>query len=105
ALIVVLALAAYFYVNRKPVLTEQDTLLLADFVNSTDDPIFNGTLKQGLAVQLQQSPFLNLFPEVRVRQTLRLMDRSPDERVPTEIGLEICQRQGLKALIGGAIAP
>jgi tetratricopeptide (TPR) repeat protein len=97
--------AAYFYFHRKPVLTEQDTILLADFVNTTGETIFDGTLKQGLAVQLQQSPFLNLFPEVRVRQTLRLMGRSPDERVSAEIGREICQRQGLKAVIIGTIAP
>lgn len=96
---------AAFYFNRKPVLTEQDTILLSDFVNTTGDSIFDGTLKQGLAVQLGQSPFLHLFPDVRVRQTLRLMGRSPDERVTAEIGSEICERQGLKALIVGTIAP
>jgi tetratricopeptide (TPR) repeat protein len=87
------------------VLTEQDTILLADFGNSTGDSIFDGTLKQGLAVQLGQSPFLHLFPDIRVRQTLRLMGRSQDDRVNAEIGQEICQRQGLKALIVGSIAP
>ncbi|HSF23528.1 MAG TPA: protein kinase, partial [Blastocatellia bacterium] len=96
---------AAFYFNRKPMLTEQDTILLSDFVNTTGDSIFDGTLKQGLAVQLSQSPFLHLFPDVRVRQTLRLMGRSPDERVTAEIGSEICERQGLKALIVGTIAP
>ncbi|MFY9611513.1 MAG: protein kinase [Blastocatellia bacterium] len=106
--ILVLALAvvtAAFYVNRKAVLTEQDTIVLSDFVNTTGDSIFDGTLKQGLAVQLGQSPFLHLFPDVRVRQTLRLMGRPPDERVTAEIGSEICERQGLKAVIVGAIAP
>lgn len=74
-------------------LTEQDKILLADFGNSTEDSIFDGTLKQGLAVQLGQSPFLDLFPDIRVRQTLRLMGRSPDDRVTAEIGQEICQRR------------
>ncbi|HJZ81833.1 MAG TPA: serine/threonine-protein kinase [Pyrinomonadaceae bacterium] len=101
----VVAAGAFFYLTRPPVLTEQDTILVADFVNSTGDSIFDGTLKQGLAVQLSQSPFLHLFPDVRVRQTLRLMGRSPDDRVTEEIGLEICERQGLKALIVGGIAP
>jgi eukaryotic-like serine/threonine-protein kinase len=103
--LVIATVAAFFYFNRKPVLTEQDTILLADFVNTTGDSIFDGTLKQGLAVQLGQSPFLHLFPDIRVRQTLRLMGRLPDERVTAEIGQEICERQGLKALIVGAIAP
>jgi eukaryotic-like serine/threonine-protein kinase len=103
--LLIAAAAAFFYFNRKPVLTEQDTILIADFVNTTGDSIFDGTLKQGLAVQLGQSPFLHLFPDIRVRQTLRLMGRSPDERVTAEIGQEICERQGLKALIVGAIAP
>jgi serine/threonine protein kinase/tetratricopeptide (TPR) repeat protein len=103
--LVILALAAAFYIRRGPMLTEQDTILLADFENSTGDSIFDGTLKQGLAVQLSQSPFLHLFPDVRVRQTLKLMGRSSDDRVTSEIGREICERQGLKAVIVGAIAP
>jgi len=104
-LLLVGAAAAFWYVkrSRSAVLTEKDTILLADFVNTTGDAVFDGTLKQGLAVQLSQSPFLNLFPDARVRQTLRLMGRSPDERVTPEIGREICQRQGLKALINGSI--
>jgi len=104
-LMVVIGAGAFFYINRQPVLTEQDTILVADFVNTTGDSIFDGTLKQGLAVQLGQSPFLHLFPDIRVRQTLRLMGRSPDERVTADIGKEICERQGLKALIVGGIAP
>ena len=94
----------YLKRSRAALLTEKDTVLLADFVNTTGDSVFDGTLKQGLAVQLGQSPFLNLFPDVRVRQTLRLMGRSPDERVSADIGREICQRQGIKALISGSIA-
>jgi Serine/threonine protein kinase len=101
----VLATVGYFlFVRRHAGLTDRDTILLTDFVNTTGDGVFDGTLKQGLAVQLGQSPFLNLFPDARIRQTLRLMGHSPDDRVTTEIGREICQRQGLKALITGSIA-
>src|SRR5437667_3854622 len=100
-----LAYFFYFKPNRRPALTEQDTILIADFDNKTGEDIFDGTLKQGLAVQLEQSPFWNLFPDTRVRETLKLMNRSPNEQVTTEIGREVCQRQGLKALIAGSIAP
>ncbi|HYU78517.1 MAG TPA: serine/threonine-protein kinase [Vicinamibacterales bacterium] len=85
-------------------LTEKDTILLSDFVNTTGDPVFDGTLKQALAVQLGQSPFLNIFSEDRVRGALRFMGRSPDERVTREVGREISQRQGLKAMLVGSIA-
>jgi tetratricopeptide (TPR) repeat protein len=79
-------------------------VLLADFVNTTGDADFDGTLTQALAVQLEQTPFLNLFPEERVQETLRLMSRSPEERVTREVGRDICQRRGLKALLIGTIA-
>jgi eukaryotic-like serine/threonine-protein kinase len=106
-IIVALSLSYFFYSSksRATALTDQDTILIADFDNQTGDAIFDGTLKQGLAVQLEQSPFLSLFPNARVRQTLPLMGRSPDDRVTAEIGREICQRQGIKALIAGAMAP
>lgn len=102
ALVVVAGLL--FYLRKHPALTEKDTILLADFTNLTTDPAFDGTLKQGLAVQLEQSPFLSTFPDTRVRQTLRLMGRPMETRVTGEIAQEICQRQGLKALISGTIA-
>ena len=105
-LIAAAALSYFFYFRhvRTPVLTDKDTILLAEFENKTGEPVFDGTLRQGLAVQLKQSPFLDIFPDARVRETLRLMTRSPDERVTRELGREICQRQGLKALIAGSIA-
>ena len=87
-----------------PILTDKDTILLADFENKTGDEVFDGTLKLGLASQLEQSPFLNVFPDSGVRRTLRLMNRSPNERVTTEVAREICERQGLKAFIAGSIA-
>jgi tetratricopeptide (TPR) repeat protein len=105
ALLSLAVLAGWFYWSRKPAITARDTILLADFDNRTGDDIFDGALKQGLAIQLQQSPFLNLFPEARMRQTLALMGRSPNERVTAEIAREICERGNLKALIAGSIAP
>ena len=91
------------YTSGAP-LTEKDTIVLADFVNTTGDPVFDGTLKQALAAQLEQSPFLNIFSDQRVREVLRFMDRSPDERVTKEIAREICERQGLKAFLAGSIS-
>jgi eukaryotic-like serine/threonine-protein kinase len=103
--VVLAATAGWFYFNRAPVPTNKGTILLADFDNKTGEEIFDGTLKQGLAIQLQQSPLLNLFPDERVRQTLRLMGRSADERVTAEVAREICLREGIEALIAGSIAP
>ncbi len=88
-----------------PGLNEKDLLLLADFENQTGDPVFDGTLKQGLAMQLRQSPCLGLFPEERVRHTLRLMRLSPDERVTVSIARALCVRHNLKAFIAGSIVP
>ncbi|HEY2963411.1 MAG TPA: protein kinase [Pyrinomonadaceae bacterium] len=94
----------YYYYHRSQPLTEKDTVLLADFVNTTGEAVFDGTLKQALAVHLGQTPFLNLFPEERVRETLRFMGRSPDERITRDVGREICERQGIRALLTGTIA-
>src|SRR4029077_11882525 len=85
-------------------LTEQDTLVLADFMNTTDEPVFDGTLKVALAVALEQSPFLKVFPDERVLETLRLMERPPDERVTRSISREIARREQLKALVAGSIS-
>jgi serine/threonine protein kinase/Flp pilus assembly protein TadD len=103
--VVIAAMAAWIYINRQPEFREKDTIVLADFENKTGEEVFDGALKQGLAIQLQQSPFLNIFPETRVRQTLQTMKRPPDARVTAEIAREVCERQGIKALIAGAIAP
>ncbi len=96
--------ATFFYFRRQPGLTVKDSILLTDFVNTTGDQAFDGTLKQALAVKLGESPFLNIFPEDRVSEALRLMNRSPDERVNAATGREICARQGVKAMITGQIA-
>ncbi|HKG46630.1 MAG TPA: protein kinase [Pyrinomonadaceae bacterium] len=105
ALFIIVASASAFYLykrNSHP-LTARDTILLTDFVNSTGEPVFDGTLKQALAVNLGQTPFLNLFPEERVRETLRFMGRSPDDRITRDVGREICERQGIKAMLTGSI--
>jgi len=103
---VILALLAgwYFYSHRPRGLTERDTVVLADFVNTTGDPVFDSTLKQALAVQLEQSPYLNLMPESRIRQALGFMGRKPDERITNEVAREICLREGAKAMLTGAIS-
>ena len=102
--VVGIATAVFFYFNRAQALNEKDTIVLADFANSTGDPVFDGTLKQALAVQLGQSPFLNIYSDERVREALRFMGRSTDERVTKDIAREICQRQGLKALLAGSVS-
>jgi len=104
-LIVALVVAGFFYFSRKkPALTEKDTVLLADFVNTTGESVFDGTLKQALAVQLGQSPFLNIFPDERVNETLRFMGKPANERITKDVAKEICARQGIKAMIVGSIA-
>ncbi len=95
---------AVFHFRRTPALTTRDSIVVADFVNTTGEPVFDGTLKEALTVQLEQSPYLNVLPESRVREALRFMGRSPDERVSTEVAREICQREGAKALLAGSIA-
>ena len=85
-------------------LTEKDSVLLADFVNTTGDSVFDGTLKQALAVQLEQSPYLNIFPESRIHEALRFMGRSTDERVSSDVAREICLREGVKAMLAGSIS-
>ncbi len=85
-------------------LTEKDSILLADFVNTTGDPVFDGTLKQALAVQLEQSPYLNIVPDTTIRKALQFMGRPADERVTGTVAREICQRENIKAMLGGSIA-
>jgi len=102
--IVAAVVAAFFYRRSSRSLTEKDSILLTDFVNTTGDAVFDGTLKQALAVQLEQSPYLNVFPQERVRDTLRFMGRSPDERLTPDLARDVCQREGIKAVLNGAIS-
>jgi eukaryotic-like serine/threonine-protein kinase len=86
------------------VLTEKDTVVLSDFANTTSDPVFDGTLKQALAVDLGQSPFLNILSDRKVGETLKLMGRTPTDHVTAEVAKELCLRTGSKAVIGGSIS-
>ncbi len=101
---VAVGVGGFFYTRSARALTEKDSILLTDFVNTTGDPVFDGTLKQALAVQLEQSPYLNVFPQERVRDTLKFMGRSPDERLTPDLARDICQREGIKAVLNGAIS-
>ena len=86
-----------------PPLTERDFVLLADFANNTGDAVFDLTLREALAVQLSQSPFLAIVPDDRVRDTLRMMRRSPDERLTHALAREVCERTGAKAMLEGQL--
>ncbi len=107
AVLVVAALVSgglYFRLRPATPLTEKDTIVLADFDNTTGDAVFDGTLKQALAVDLGQSPFLNVLSDRKINETLRLMGRGPNERVTREVAQEICLRTGSKALLAGSIS-
>ncbi len=106
AVLVLAVITAYFFINRRsqPALAEREPLLLADFENKTGEEIWDGTLKQALAVALEQSPYMNIFPEERARDTLRLMNRLVDEPITRAVGREICQRRNVRALLIGTIA-
>jgi tetratricopeptide (TPR) repeat protein len=97
--------AAYvFFHRRAPKFTEKDTIVLADFTNSTGDPVFDGTLRQGLSAQLEQSPFLSLVSDGRISQTLALMSQPKDARLTKEVTRQVCQRTAGAATIEGSIA-
>jgi len=106
AVIVLVALAAvaYFHFHRAPVLTEKDTIVLADFTNATGDPVFDDALKTALSVALRQSPFLSQLSDSRVTETLKLMTRPAATKLTPEIAREVCQRAGSKAYVAGSIA-
>jgi tetratricopeptide (TPR) repeat protein/predicted Ser/Thr protein kinase len=103
ALTAVVAAAAYVYVHRSPTLTDKDTLFLADFDNETGDAVFDATLRQGLAVQLEQSPFLSLVSDERVQDVLRLMGRPVDTRLTPQVAREICERTASAAVLEGSV--
>jgi eukaryotic-like serine/threonine-protein kinase len=108
-LLAVLGGSAYYATHRKPAqpvaLAEKDTVVLSDFSNTTGDPIFDDTLKQALAVQLGQSPFLNILSDRRVAETMQLMGRTSGDKVTPDVAREICLRTGTKALLKGSISP
>jgi len=110
ALVSVAVVAGALYVRSRSArstsrpLTEKDTIVLADFTNSTGDPVYDGTLKQALAVDLQQSPFLNILSDSKAGETLKLMGRASSERVAGEVATELCLRTGSQAVVSGSIA-
>ena len=104
-MVIGLAVGGLLWRSRKAhALTDKDAIVLADFTNTTGDAVFDGTLRQGLAVQLQQTPFLSLLSEEQIQQTLRLMKQSPGAKLTPEIAREICQRTGSTVVLDGSIA-
>jgi eukaryotic-like serine/threonine-protein kinase len=102
--IAIVAVGVHFYPRRAAALSSKDTIVLADFANRTGDPVFDETLRQGLAVQLEQSPFLSLVSEQRIRQTLQLMGQTPDQSLTPAIARDLCQRAGSVAALDGSLA-
>jgi DNA-binding winged helix-turn-helix (wHTH) protein/tetratricopeptide (TPR) repeat protein len=105
AAVLVVGLAVWLYGSRhRPSLTDKDSIVLADFANTTGDRVFDGTLRQGLAVQLTQSPFLNLVSDQQIQRTLSLMGQAPDARLTFDLAHQLCQRAAAKAVVEGSIA-
>jgi eukaryotic-like serine/threonine-protein kinase len=102
--IAIVVVGLHFYPRRAAALNAKDTVVLADFANRTNEPVFDDTLRQGLAVQLEQSPFLSLVSERRIQQTLRLMSQPPDKPITPEVARDLCQRVGSVAVLDGSIA-
>jgi tetratricopeptide (TPR) repeat protein/predicted Ser/Thr protein kinase len=92
-----------FFSRKAHALTDKDTIVLADFTNTTGDTVFDGTLRQGLSVQLEQSPFLSIISDQQIQQTLQMMGQKPDAKLTPEIARELCQRTGSAAVLDGSI--
>jgi serine/threonine protein kinase/tetratricopeptide (TPR) repeat protein len=105
AVVVALAVAGWlFFVHKTHALSEKDTIVLADFTNATGDAVFDDALRQGLSVQLEQSPFLSIISDQRIQQTLKMMDQKPDAKLTPDIARELCQRTASAAVLEGSIA-
>jgi eukaryotic-like serine/threonine-protein kinase len=104
-LVIALAVSGWLFFSRKAgALTDKDTIVLADFTNTTGDTVFDGTLRQGLSVQLEQSPFLSIISDQQIQQTLQMMGQKPDAKLTPEIARELCQRTSSAAVLDGSIA-
>jgi tetratricopeptide (TPR) repeat protein len=103
-LLAMVSIAVTLYSRRTPAFTERDEIVLADFVNTTGETAFDDTLRQALAVNLEQSPYINIVSQDRVRETLRFMGRQPDEAVTSTVAREVAVRRGIKAVLTGRIA-
>ena len=102
-IVLALSVGSYLFFPRRPELTAKDTIVLADFTNTTGDPVFDGTLRQGMAVQLEQSPFLSIISDGRIQHVLGMMGQRPDARLTPEIAQEICERTASAAVLQGTI--
>jgi eukaryotic-like serine/threonine-protein kinase len=102
---VAIAALVFVFISRKhsAAMTEKDAVLLTDFVNTTADPVFDDTLKKAVAVDLGQSPYVNVVSDQKIKETLQLMGKSPEDRITSDVGKEICQRDGIKAMLTGSI--
>src|ERR1039457_160905 len=102
--VLALSVGSYFYFHRTPKLTDRDTIVLADFTNTTGDSVFDGTLRQGLSVQLEQSPFLSIISDQQIQQSLQMMGQKPDAKLTSDIAREVCERTSSAAVLEGSIA-
>jgi tetratricopeptide (TPR) repeat protein len=99
------AVGCWLFFSRKThALTDKDTIVLADFTNTTDDAVFDGTLRQGLSVQMEQSPFLSIISDQQIQQTLQMMGQPAEAKLTPTIAQELCQRAGSAAVLDGSIA-
>jgi serine/threonine protein kinase/tetratricopeptide (TPR) repeat protein len=104
AVLTALAVGGYFFTHRTPKLTGKGSIVLADFTNTTGDAVFDDALRQGLAAQLAQSPFLNILSDQQIRQQLRFMGQAPTARLSNELARQVCQRTQSAAVLDGSIA-
>jgi eukaryotic-like serine/threonine-protein kinase len=105
--VIVIAAASYglyAFLHRAPKLTQKDSIIVADFTNTTGDPVFDGTLRQGLSAQLEQTPFLNVISGDRIAQTLRMMEKTPDVQLTQDVAREVCERVNATTVVDGSIA-
>ena len=103
AILALAAVAGYFFLHQPPKLTAKDTVVLGDFQNKTGEPVFDQTLRQGIAVQLEESPFLSLVSEAQIQEALRFMNRPIDTPLTPEVALEVCARTGGAAVLEGSL--
>jgi serine/threonine protein kinase/tetratricopeptide (TPR) repeat protein len=104
AVITAMLIGGFLFTRRATALTEKDSILLTEFVNTTGDSVFDGTLKQALALQLEQSPYLNIVPQSKIDEALKYMGRPAGDRITADVGRELCERAGIKAMLTGSIA-
>jgi len=103
-LVLAIAATAFFYFHRGPKLTEKDSLVLADFVNTTGDALFDGSLREALSAKLAESPYLNIVSDAVIRQTMKFMEQKSDARITTELARQVCTRSSGKAVLAGTIS-